>query len=76
MDRTQLLQHFDTLAETPDSPAKLRNFVLSLAVRGQLLPQKAEDEKHALWKEFAAKFARPGTQNGDEPPFLTSKSWR
>ena len=24
MDRTQLLQHFDTLAETPEAVAKLR----------------------------------------------------
>ena len=37
MDRAQLLQHFDTLAETPDAVAKLRNFVLTLAVRGRLV---------------------------------------
>ena len=76
MDRTQLLQHFETLANTPGAPAKLRNFVLSLAVRGQLLPQKAAEEKHARWQEFAAKFAHHDSQEADEPPFLTPKSWR
>ena len=76
MDRPQLLQHFDTLAETPEAVAKLREFVLGLAVRGQLLPQNPEDEKHARWKEFGARFARPETENGDEPPFPTPKSWR
>jgi hypothetical protein len=35
MNRSRLIQYFDTLAETPDAVAKLRNFVLSLAVRGQ-----------------------------------------
>jgi len=37
MDRTQLLQHVETLAETPEAVAKLRDFVLRLAVRGYLL---------------------------------------
>ena len=32
----QLWQHFDTLAETPDSVEKLRRLVLQLAVRGCL----------------------------------------
>jgi type I restriction enzyme S subunit len=72
----QLLQHLDTLANTSDAPAKLRNFVLSLAVRGQLLPQNAEEEKHSPWKEFAAKFAHPDTQEQDASPFFTPKSWR
>ena len=75
MHRAQLLQHFDTLAETPEAVAKLRAFVLSLAVRGQLLPQNAEDEKPARWKEFVAKFSQPNAQD-QEPPFLLPKSWR
>ncbi len=74
MNRTQLLQSFDTLAETPDAVVKLRNFVLSLAVRGQLLPQISEDEKPAKWKEFVVKFTKLDDQNG-EPPFELPKSW-
>src|SRR5207245_9480536 len=76
MDRRQLLQHFETLAETPEAPAKLRKFILSLAVRGQLLPQKAEEEKHAKWKDFAAMFAHPDSQDEDEPPFVIPRAWR
>jgi type I restriction enzyme S subunit len=44
MDRSRLLQHFDTLVETPDAVAKLRDLVLNLAVRGNLVPQSEEDE--------------------------------
>jgi type I restriction enzyme S subunit len=44
MNRTQLLQHFDTLAETPGAVAKLRDFVLHLATRGRLVPQNPADE--------------------------------
>src|SRR6266496_6591584 len=76
MDRAQLLQYFDTLADTPEAVAKLRSFVLSLAVRGQLVPQKAEEEKYPRWKEFAGNFAQLETENGDESPFLPPKSWR
>jgi len=32
MDRTQLLQHFDTLVETPEAVEKLRSLVLQLAI--------------------------------------------
>jgi type I restriction enzyme S subunit len=52
MDRAQLLQHFDTLAETPDAVAKLRTFVLDLAVRGRLVPQASKPEKDAAWQKF------------------------
>jgi hypothetical protein len=31
MNRAQLFQHFDTLADTPQAVARLRNLVLSLA---------------------------------------------
>jgi len=47
MNRAQLLQHFDTLAETPEAVAKLRVFVLDLAVRGFLVPQNNKDESGA-----------------------------
>jgi type I restriction enzyme S subunit len=71
----QFWQHFDTLAETPDAVARLRNFVLSLAVRGHLLPQNTEDEKSARWKEFVAKFPQTKDQD-EESPFVLPKSWR
>jgi type I restriction enzyme, S subunit len=52
MDRAQLLQHFDTLAETPEAVAKLRAFVLDLAVRGRLVPQTSKPDKDAAWQKF------------------------
>lgn len=38
MNPAQLLQHFDTLAATPEAVAKLRALVLQLAVQGGLAP--------------------------------------
>ena len=44
MNRPYLLQHFDTLADTPEAVAKLRDFVLHLATRGKLVPQVLSEE--------------------------------
>jgi type I restriction enzyme S subunit len=44
MDRTQLLQHFDTLAETPEAVEKLRKLVLDFAIRGRLVSQNSKDD--------------------------------
>lgn len=39
MNAERLLQHFERIAESPDAPARLRRFVLDLAVRGKLVEQ-------------------------------------
>ena len=57
MNHTQLLQHFDTLAETPDAVAKLRAFVLDLAVRGRLVPPSSGPEKNPAWLKFSREIA-------------------
>jgi type I restriction enzyme, S subunit len=44
MNATQLLEHFDRLAEAPGAVARLRRFILELAVRGRLVEQDDEDE--------------------------------
>ena len=44
MNATQLLEHFDRLAEAPDAVPRLRRFILDLAVRGKLVAQYAGDE--------------------------------
>jgi type I restriction enzyme, S subunit len=44
MNASQLLKHFDRLAEAPDAVARLRRFILNLAVRGKLVEQDAGDE--------------------------------
>ena len=44
MNATQLLTHFDRLAEAPGAVLRLRRFILDLAVRGKLVEQDAGDE--------------------------------
>ena len=50
------IAHFDTIAEAPNGVARLREFVLQLAVRGKLVPQDPGDEPAAmLLKRITAK---------------------
>ncbi|AUC93705.1 restriction endonuclease subunit S [Bradyrhizobium sp. SK17] len=44
MNGTCLLAHYEKIADAPDAIAKLRRFILDLAVRGKLVPQDATDE--------------------------------
>jgi len=47
MNATQLLAHFDRLAEAPGAVQRLLRFILDLAVRGKLVAQEAGDEPAA-----------------------------
>ncbi len=47
MNANQLLQHFDRISEAPDAVARLRRFILDLAVRGKLVEQDPENEPAA-----------------------------
>ena len=44
MNAERLLAHFERISEAPDSIARLRRFILDLAVRGKLVEQDPEDE--------------------------------
>lgn len=44
MNAEALLTRYEQIAEAPDVMARLRRFVLDLAVRGKLVPQDARDE--------------------------------
>jgi type I restriction enzyme S subunit len=44
MNAEQLLAHFERISEAPDATARLRRFILDLAVRGKLVEQDPEDE--------------------------------
>lgn len=44
MNPERLLAHYEKIADAPDAVARLRRFVLDLAVRGKLVPQDANDE--------------------------------
>jgi SelR domain len=44
MNVAQLIAHFDRISEAPDAIARLRRFILDLAVRGKLVEQDPNDE--------------------------------
>ncbi len=44
MNAERLLAHFERISEAPDAVARLRRFILDLAVRGKLVEQDPEDE--------------------------------
>jgi type I restriction enzyme S subunit len=44
MNAERLLAHFERITEAPDAIARLRRFILDLAVRGKLVEQDPEDE--------------------------------
>jgi type I restriction enzyme S subunit len=44
MNAESLLAHYERIADAPDAIARLRRFVLDLAVRGKLVPQDPSDE--------------------------------
>jgi type I restriction enzyme S subunit len=59
MNAARLLALYERIAEAPDAVARLRRFVLDLAVRGKLVPQDAADEPAAeLLKRIARERAR------------------
>ncbi|UIK18565.1 restriction endonuclease subunit S [Rhizobium leguminosarum] len=44
MNAESLLVHYEKIADAPDAIARLRRFILDLAVRGKLVPQDTNDE--------------------------------
>lgn len=44
MNSERLLKHYEKIADAPDASARLRRFILDLAVRGKLVPQDQNDE--------------------------------
>ena len=63
MNATQLLEHFDRLAEVPGAVPRLRRFILDLAVRGKLVEQDAGDEPAAELLERLASHMKKPTKN-------------
>ena len=59
MNAERLLALYEKVAEAPDAIARLRRFVLDLAVRGKLVPQDSTDEPASdLLKRIATEKAR------------------
>ncbi|TAU07816.1 restriction endonuclease subunit S [Rhizobium ruizarguesonis] len=58
MNAERLLQYYGQIADAPDAIARLRRFILDLAVRGKLVPQDPADEPASkLLKRIAAEKA-------------------
>jgi type I restriction enzyme, S subunit len=88
MNAERLLAHCEKIADAPDAIARLRRFILDLAVRGKLVPQDANDEPASeLLKRIAKKKARlvkageirksqplPAI-DADDLPFELPKGW-
>ena len=61
MNADRLLAHYERMADAPDAIARLRRFILDLAVRGKLVEQDPNDEPAAeLLERVAAEKARRG----------------
>jgi type I restriction enzyme S subunit len=59
MNAERLLAQYEQIADAPDAIARLRRFILDLAVRGRLVPQDAGEERASeLLKRIAKEKAR------------------
>jgi len=87
MNAERLLAHYERISDAPDAMARLRRFILDLAVRGKLVSQNWKDEPASeLLKRIAAEKARllkageirtpKWTSAGSEPPFPIPANWR
>ncbi len=81
MTRATFFKHFELLADQPDAVAKMRELVLQLAVRGQLVEQSGKDEPaHKLvdrarkaWTE--RKIRDREKSEAQEPPHKLPAGW-
>ncbi|MBX5214392.1 type I restriction endonuclease subunit S [Rhizobium sp. NLR10a] len=73
MNAERLLHHYETIADAPDAIARLRRFILDLAVRGKLAPQDPNDEPASeLLRRIAKEKARL-VKAGEISKFAESK---
>jgi type I restriction enzyme, S subunit len=87
MNTERFLAHYEQIADAPDAIARLRRFILDLAVRGKLVPQNANDEPASeLLKQIAKEKARlvnagqirrpKALPEVERPPFDLPRNWR
>jgi type I restriction enzyme S subunit len=87
MNAKRLLAHYERIADAPDAIARLRRFILDLAVRGKLVSQEPNDqpacellkriavEKARLIKSGQIKKSEVDPTNAQEVPFLVPANW-
>ncbi|QYK45932.1 MAG: restriction endonuclease subunit S [Xanthobacteraceae bacterium] len=88
MNAERLLAHYEQIADAPDAIARLRRFILDLAVRGKLVPQDAGDEpasellkriakeKARLVKTGEARRLEVGPVGPADAPYLIPSNWK
>ncbi len=88
MNAERLLAHFERISEAPDAIARLRRFILDLAVRGKLVEQDPEDEPaeellaHIAEARFSLVQARKSKKKNQlfeehaDDPFGIPSSWQ
>jgi hypothetical protein len=73
MNPDRLLRNSDRIAEAPDAVARLRRFILDLAVRGKLVRQDPNDEPAAeLLKRIQVEKARLAKEGVIRKPKLST----
>ena len=78
MNAERLLAHFERISEAPDAIARLRRFILDLAVRGKLVEQDPEDEPAEEMLACLARHQKSSllTSNKKSPfPFELPSGW-
>ena len=82
MNADELLRYYERVADAPDAVARLRRFVLDLAVRGKLVAQEPTDQPAAkLLVEVAAEKVKYGSNRDvspldhEEVPFTLPLGW-
>ncbi len=77
MNAERLLEQYEKIADAPDAIARLRRFILDLAVRGKLVQQAPKDEPASALleriKEVKAELFRSGVSKADKPIKLSFK---
>ncbi|MEJ8631806.1 hypothetical protein P0F65_22550 [Sphingomonas sp. I4] len=87
MNVALLLEHYARIADAPDAIARLRRFVLDLAVRGKLVEQNGGDEPASVLLERISVEKARLVLTGDarkpkaipdlaEPPYPLPDNWR
>ncbi|HEV7457316.1 MAG TPA: restriction endonuclease subunit S [Roseococcus sp.] len=81
MNAARLLALYERIAEAPDAVARLRRFVLDLAVRGKLVAQDARDEPASRMMAKLGQIRRRGGGDscddlkGRDAPYALPESW-
>jgi type I restriction enzyme S subunit len=83
MNLETFFEKFDQVADAPDAVAKMRELVLQLAVRGQLVPQDPKDEpaskatERLLVQNSTGQTSKTSAKrDSEEAPFEIPMSWK